>query len=274
MFREDRNRGGYHRLARAIRLFGKYQSTNLSAGMEYRAAFLTQVFAMILNNSAFIVLWIILFEQIGDINGYDFAAVMFLWSMCAVGYGMVAVFFGNSVYLSRIIYNGELDVYLLQPKPVLINLLMSRSDVSGWGDIMYGLILFVLTQPLTAGHIGLFLLFSVMFAALFVSIRVLYHSLTFFLGNAQELAQWGSDIMLTLCLYPGALFKGPALLALHSLVPAALAAWIPYELFSEFDMTKMLLLLASDAAIIVLSCFIFSWGLSFYESGNKIGARI
>ncbi len=258
----------------ATRLFGRYQATHLAAGMEYRAAFLTQVFAMIVNNSAFIVFWLILFDRVGTIRGYDFDAVMFLWALSATGFGMAAVFFGNSSHLSQIIYNGELDVYLLQPKPVLLNLLMSRSHVSGWGDMAYGMILFFATQSITVGHLVLFFLFSVLFALVLISMRVLYHSMTFFLGNADEFAARASDVVVSFVLYPGTLFKGPVLLLLHSLVPAALAAWIPFEIFRDFDATKLGLVIGADLLVAGIAYGVFCLGLRSYESGNRMGARL
>jgi len=103
----------------AIRLALAYFRFNLSAGMAYRGAFLVQVFGMALNNSAFIVFWVILYERIGgSIAGYRLTDVMFLWSLVAAGFGIGVVLFGNAHYVSRIIYQGDLDVYLLQPKPL------------------------------------------------------------------------------------------------------------------------------------------------------------
>ena len=132
-----------------VKLIAHYFRFNLSASMAYKASFLIQVFGMVLNNSAFIVFWYFLFDRIGgNIQGFEFNDVMFLWALAAMGFGMSVVVCGNATHLSRIIYSGELDVYLLQPKPVLPNVLVSRMIVSGWGDITYGLVLFAATQTL------------------------------------------------------------------------------------------------------------------------------
>ena len=53
-----------------LNLLKKYFLFNLSAGMEYRASFLIQVFGMFINNSAFVFFWLILFERVGgDYSG-------------------------------------------------------------------------------------------------------------------------------------------------------------------------------------------------------------
>jgi len=257
-----------------FRLIKKYVLFNLSAGMEYKVSFLMQVFGMALNNSAFIFFWLILFDRVGNINGYGFQEVMFLWALVAAGYGMAEVFLGNGRSISSIIYKGELDVYLLQPRAVIPNLLCSRMNTAGWGDLLYGLILFFFSQPLGIAHIGLFLLFSVAAAVLFGAVNILFHSLTFYLGNAERLAGMGYELLISFMLYPGTVFQGPVLWVLHSLIPAALVAWIPAEIFYRFSAGKMLLLLGADALFILISWFSFHQGLKKYASGNQMGTRI
>jgi len=262
------------RFGSSIRLFGHYVRFNLAAGMEYRASFVTQVLGMVLNNASFIVFWLIMFAQLGDIRGYGFREVMFLWALSAVGYGMAGAFLGNASNLSRTIMLGELDVYLLQPKPVLPSLLASRMSISAWGDMLYGVVLYAVTQPIAAGPIALFLLFSVLFCLGLASVRVFYHSLTFLLGNAEEFAGTASELVIAFCLYPGTVFDGPATLVLHSLVPAALVAWIPIGLFQSFSWGRLAALVGADALVVSAAAGLFRLGLRRYESGNRIGARM
>jgi ABC-2 type transport system permease protein len=259
---------------RAARLFYHYVRFNLRAGMEYRVSFITQVVGMALNNSAFIIFWMILYGRLQSINGYAFGDVMFLWSLASLGYGLAAVFLGNAPFLSRTIYRGELDVYLLQPKPVLANFLLSRTNVSGWGDISFGVILYAITQPAGITNVALWTAFSFLMTMVLVAMRVIYHSLTFFLGNAEEFAETASDLVLSFILYPGSIFQGPVVILLHSLIPAALIAYIPVELFRHFSAPRMLILLAADAAIVLAAWCIFHLGLRAYESGNRMGTRV
>ena len=146
---------------------------------------------------------------------------------------------------------------------------------------LYGLGLFAFTQPLTAPSIGLFLLFTVLAAGVFTAVRVLYHSLTFLLGNAEDLAGVGSEQIITFLLYPGSIFDGPLMMVvLHTLIPAALVAHLPAELFraavggATFDWPLLAAIIAGDAALIAAAWALFYLGLRRYESGNRIGARI
>jgi ABC-2 type transport system permease protein len=260
---------------RTLALAAHYFRFNLSANMAYSASFLIQVVGMALNDGAFILFWYFLFQRIGgDIQGYAFKDVMFLWALAATGFGAGVVVFGNANQISRIIYTGELDVYLLQPKPVLPNLLLSRMSVSGWGDMLYGLILFTATQPLNAYSIGMFVFFALLAMLVLTAMRVFYHSFTFFLGNSEDFAGMASELTVAFVMYPGSIFRGGTALILHSLVPAALVGFIPARLFKEFDPVLLLLLLAADLALMGIAVLTFRRGLRCYESGNRIGTRL
>ena len=270
---EGEKRSRTRRVAATLRLMGHYVRFNLSAGMEYRASFFAQVFGMALNNSAFVVFWLILYERIGgSIRGYELGDVMFLWSLAAAGIGLAMAICGNAGSLSRLIYSGELDVYLLQPKPILPNMLASRMSISAWGDVLYGLLLFVFTQRITPANVAFFAVFTLLMALGFVSIQILYHSLTFLWGNAEEIAGTASELVLSFTLYPGSIFEGPSRWLLHSLLPAGLLAYVPASLFREFHLPTFLLLLGSDAALVAVSVGAFHLGLRRYESGSSLVA--
>ncbi len=277
-----RHRRFVTRCGRTLRLLVRYFRVNLAANTAYPVPFAIQVIAMAANNAMFIAFWAILFQAIeAPIRGYTFTDVMFLWAVAAAGFGLGSIVCGNAAYLSRIVYQGDLDVYLTQPKPVLPNLLASRMSVSSWGDLLYGLGLFAVSQPLTPAGIGLYLLFVLLAAGVLVAVRVLYHSLTFLLGNAEDLAGVGSEQIINFSIYPGTIFDGPVVaVILHTLIPAALVAHLPAELFRALaggmglDWGLLAAIVGGDAALIAAAWAVFALGLRRYESGNRIGARI
>ncbi|MBN1648666.1 MAG: ABC-2 family transporter protein [Spirochaetales bacterium] len=258
-----------------LRMFGAYFRFNLSAGMAYRGAFFMQVFFMALNNSAFIVFWLILYSKIGtDIKGYQFSDVMFLWSLVPIGYGLSVVFLGNASQISQIICNGELDVYLTQPKPVLLNLLAGRMQVSGWGDIIYGFILFFAAVPFSVPGLLVLVFGGIMYGILMAAVRVIYHSLTFHFGNAEDFAQTASEMSLNFALYPESIFKGAARVMLHSIIPVAYMIFLPVSLIKAFSWRTIGTLVLADTLIIALAVLVFYRGLKRYESGNRMGSRL
>ncbi len=265
----------HHPSVGLARLASHYFRFNLSSNMAYSTSFLIQVFGMALNNSAFVVFWFVLFDRIGgDIAGYAFSDVMLLWAIAASGIGLGVVLFGNAPFLSRIIYSGELDVFLLQPKPVLPNVVMSRMVVAGWGDFIYGVILFVSTQQVTVFGVLLFALFVLLMAVVYTAIRVIYHCVSFYVGNAEGFASLAGELIITFSIYPGSVFKGASSWILHTLIPAAIVTYIPSRIFQEFDLLSLIIVLGADTVIVALAFVLFRRGVKKYESGNLIGARM
>ena len=146
--------------------------------------------------------------------------------------------------------------------------------ISAWGDLGYGILLFAFTQPLSVMRIALFIIFSLLLALVLTSMRILYHSLTFFLGNAEEFARTASELMLSFVLYPGSIFKGPTLWLLHSLVPAALVAYLPARLINDFDPVLFAVVVLADVIFAAMAWGLFRLGLRRYESGNRMGTRL
>ena len=261
-------------------LLARYVRINLLSHMEYRVAFLTQVFGMALNNAFFLLFWAVIFSQVDAVVGYTIRDIMFLYAIIAGGLGLGGVVCGNYNQISQLIVRGSLDVYLLQPKPVLPNLLVARMGAASLGDLGYGLLLFFLSQPLSAVSIVFFLCSMVATAAVYVCLMVFYHSLTFWLGNAQDLASIVQGQLVTTSLYPGAIFQGPVRIVLHTLIPAALLAYLPLEAFEHLTHTgglpigTVLAVLGGDLAICALGVGVFYRGLRRYESGNLVGTRL
>jgi ABC-2 type transport system permease protein len=130
-----------------LRIAACYFRLNLASALEYRMSFYTQAIGMALNNSAFIFFWWIAYEQIGGrIAGYSFRDVLFIWAATSSAFGLSHVLFHNVGRLSDLIITGELDVFLLQPCNILVNLSCARTSLSAYGDLAYGFILIALSQ--------------------------------------------------------------------------------------------------------------------------------
>lgn len=260
---------------KVVDLIKHYFSFNLKACMEYRAAFIGQFFAVFVNNGTFIIFWYLIYNRVGgDINGYSFNDIVMLWAIIASAFGLSEVIFGNSSKISSIIFSGELDVYILQPKPILINLVSSRMVMLGWGDILYGFIVFFIVFGLDPVRLLLFILFTITSALVFTSFRIIIHSFTFFIGNNEALAFTLENTLITAGTYPSTIFKGPVIMLLYTVIPAGFMAFLPVEIISEFNIIKLAILLIGDGIFISLSVLFFYKGIKKYESGNMIGARI
>jgi len=238
--------------------------------MEYRVSFLVQCFGMILNNSAFIFFWWILFKNVNTIGGYGFKDEMMLWAIMSTSFGLCFVAFGNVNQITRMILNGELDTYLLQPKDPLINILCSKTIVSAWGDTLYGVILFFIIKGLDIRGFLLFMLFCITGALIFTSVLVTFHALSFYAGNTEGLAQTVTEFFISFSIYPEGIFNNAVKSILYTVIPVAFIVYIPAKIINQFSIVMLLEVLGAAVLWMVIAYTMFYRGLKKYESGNLI----
>ena len=64
--------------------------------MLNKTTFITNIVFMILNNSAMIIQWIVIYSLKDSIAGYSFKEILLLWALAASTYGVSRFFFYNS----------------------------------------------------------------------------------------------------------------------------------------------------------------------------------
>ena len=258
---------------RLLTFAATYVKLNLQAALEYRVSFWAQIFAMTLNDAMWVAFWALFFGRFPVVRGYEFRDVVMLWSFGAFSYGLATGIFGGSWRFAGQVTRGELDFFLVLPKPVLLHVLVSRMSVSAWGDAIFGLACYLgLARP-APGELALFLALSLVGATLFVSYAVLVNAAAFWLGNAETFSDQVQGALLTFSLYPGSLFSGAVKVALFTVVPAGLITWVPVGLIRSWDWGVASLLAAAGALLLGLAVTAFYRGLRRYESGNLLAMR-
>jgi len=258
---------------KTVRLVLGYLRHNLMSAMAYRGAFLLQVLGMALNDAMLLFFWWVLFTRLPTLRGWDLAQVMNLYGIVAFGFGLATVVCGNAFLLARVVVRGDLDYYLALPADPLIHLLVSRMSLPSWGDVVFGLIVFLIAAPGRWAQLPLFLLTGLLVGLIFVAFSVLVGSLAFWVGNADNLAAQAINAMLTFSLYPIEIFPGAIQWLLYTLIPAALVGSLPAGLLSDFSWSRLGLLAAFTAGIVLAARAVFYHGLRRYESGNLVTVR-
>jgi len=248
--------------------------TNLSSAMEYRANFISQVVGMIINDGIYFVFWLLFFDRFKVVRGWGMSDMVLLFAIITTGYGLAFVCFGNAMNLAELIAQGRLDYYLALPRDVLLHALASRSILSAWGDLTFGLLAFLFTGRFTLPEIALWLLASVCSGAVLVSSFAIFGCLSFWLGNASVLAVQAQNAILTLALYPRDIFEGAVRFLMLTLIPAAFVGAIPLDVVRRLDWTALLGLMAFAIGITLLMRLVFYTGLRRYESGSAINVNV
>ena len=154
----------------------------LQREMLNKVTFLTNIIFMILNNACFIVQWVILYSLKENVGGYTLREVLLLWGLAASTFGASRFFFKDAFNLTEIINDGKLDVYLIQPKNVLISSITSSVDVSALGDMLYGFIMLFI-YGFSIKSFLLFTLFTICGALTTTAVSIIFSSLTFWFGK-------------------------------------------------------------------------------------------
>lgn len=262
-------------MRKRIRLAALYIRFNLSSALEYRASFLSSAVGMFISDATFIFFWWVAFTQTGGtIGGYDFRDVMFIWATGAAGGGLMLALFGNINLINRMVMNGELDTYLLQPRNPLLNLLMSRTDFTAYGDVLYGFVLMAFTNQGLSGWLGFFL--GITCGGLVMASEiVILQSTVFFLGNSSFLANMALNLSVNFCTYPEGIFPKAARFLLYWLIPAQFIVHVPLRIARGVNVGIWLpAQLLATVAFVSLAMWVFQKGLRKYESGNLIVTRI
>lgn len=267
----SRRRGGF---GRTLAFVWAYLKANVAMEMEYRAAFFAQVLSMAINDGMWVAFWVLYFTRFPVVEGWGRADVLALWAIVAAGYGVANGLFGNVLRLSQIIYGGGLDVYLTQPKNVLLHVLVSRTLASAWGDVLFGVVVFVWLCEPTWARTGLFVAGSLVTAVIVAAFFTLAQSLAFFFGNAEATAGQLMNALIHFSTYPTSIFRGAVKVLLFTALPAGFISYMPVGLLREAD--PRFIAAAAGAALLLagLAVAVFRAGLRRYESGNLVTTRL
>lgn len=246
---------------------------SLMREMLNKTAFITNILFMILNNSSFIIQWIVLYSIKDSVGGYTFRQVLLLWGLAAGTYGFSRFFFKKAFNLSETINTGGLDTYLVQPKNVLISCITHTIEPSAIGDMIYGYIMLFI-YGITLKNFLLFTIFCISGGLMLVSISVIISSFSFWFNNADMLADSINGIMINFATYPDGIFKGFCKFMLYTIVPVGLIDYIPINILSEFNLLQFLLVISVTILFIIIAFIIFYKGLKRYSSSSLMNVRI
>ena len=118
-----------------LKMIFSYFKLNVKKEWKYKTSFFMQIAMMILNDLFFIIQWYIIFQLVDNIGGYGFNETMLLFGIAAGGFGFSHAFFGGAWNIKDIVYDGKLDVFLTQPKSVLLNVSCSSTEISAFIEV-------------------------------------------------------------------------------------------------------------------------------------------
>jgi len=228
-------------LADYLHLAAAYVRFNLRAHLEYRGAFFSQVVSMFINDGAWVAFWILFFRRFPVLHGWTVTDVISLWAVVTAGFGLAFGIMGNAFQLASSIAQGEIDVWLLQPRAVLPHMLLGRSAPSAWGDALFGFVVYLGFVRPDWPHAFVFVFMSLIVGVVFIGFAVLCGSLSFFVGHAGALADQWRNALISFSTYPPTLFQGAVKVLLYTAIPAGFVSYLPVEALRSMSAVDVLL---------------------------------
>lgn len=252
-----------------LRVFQAYVMLHIKQAMEYRLNFFMQATFMLLNDFLWILIWYFIFSALQTINGYQLNDVLLIVGISAMAYGFVSFFFGNRRNVPDDVVEGKLDFFLSLPIDEIFHLMVSKSEFSGVGDIVFG---FLILYFITPSAILQGTLFAGIGAVIILGFGILVNSLSFWLEKPKFATNSLHELSLAYSSWPIDVYQAPIKAILY-LLPAAYIATVPSHLIKAFTWTEFIILIIVAIAVLAIGIFVFRIGLKKYESGNIIAMR-
>lgn len=248
---------------------------NMKAAIEYRKSFIIQTVFMFINNFFFLIFWGIVFDVSGEnINGITMNDILYLWSLPTLAYGIAFFFFGGTQKLGDYIVNGGIDILLLQPKNVIINALLSSSDFSAFGDILYGLLIGLFAVQFDLLKFLLLIILACIAALFFICTNIILRVISVWVGDTTNIEHiYTYTLLLTFSTYPENIFAGIIKFLMYTVIPAGYIAFMPIKIVSVYDFSLLLILIPIAITYILLTSLICQKALKKYESTNNVLLR-
>lgn len=260
-------------MTKSLGFIAAYFRNNFATALEYRFSFFSQILGMMINDTLWVVFWVLYFQKFPVVNGWGLNDLLVMWATITFSFGLAFGLFYNVARLPDLILQGQLDYYLALPKNVLLHLSVSNIRPVNLGDCLFGPLLLLFFVPLGPSQILLFVGGSILAAVVYYSFHLLAGSLTFFLASSEGLAANMGMALVHFSTYPTKIFDGWARVLLFTVIPAGFISEVPVELVHRFDLALLAELFLAAAVFLAIAVGVFHLGLRRYESGNLLQMR-
>jgi ABC-2 type transport system permease protein len=226
-----------------------------------------QMLIMAINDLVWVIFWVLFFDQVGSLGGWDRDTILVLQAVLTTAGGLSLGFFANARHIGSMAVGGELDAVLALPVSPLRFVLVRRIEPVNLGDLAFGLVLFFVACDPTPSRTVVFLLASLASAILLTGFLVLAGALAFFSGRSES-GELGFHSMLLLGAYPVDLFAGAIRVLLFTVIPAAFIAAVPAQLVEDLELGRAAALAGVATVLALAAGATFTAGLRRYTSGS------
>ena len=230
-------------------------------------SFWSQIGLMVVNNVVFIVFWVVFFNRVENLHGWDLDRVLLLLAVLTTVVGIVVGLLHNVRRLSSLAADGELDAALALPVPTLAHLALRRVEPVSLGDLVTGFVLFFGFASPTPLRAAVFAFGVITGSMVLLGFFIIVGSIGFFAGRS-DMSDTGLQTVVLFAHYPIDIFSGLARVLLYVVIPAGFVSAVPTRLVDEFEPQWAVAAVAAGLGFLTLGHLVFSVGLRRYTSGS------
>jgi ABC-2 type transport system permease protein len=246
--------------------------TNFRLSLAYRGAFVFTVIITVVKQILFLLSWHFFFEKYKVIQGWNFEHLLVAYGSVCFSVGFVETFFYGLKDLPRMVETGQLDSFLLQPKNVILNIAMSKGDMSALGELITGVLLISYSGYFINSFPAIILILSL--STVFMFSLLLYIScISFFVKNSFDFIRELNLNAIIVATQPNVAYRGLLKMLTFTILPVAFLSFFPIEFLRTGYWYYLCVTVVGTLFFFGLACWIFYIGLKRYESGNIIGFR-
>lgn len=244
---------------------------NLQNSSELRVSFITSIFGMMINNSAFIVLWGFFIQAVGIIGGWTVFDIVALQGFGAIVFGICLGFANGIRKLPQYTASGAFDRFMLSPKNLLIRIATSSTGIPELGDILFGIIcLSAYAIFIQADLLQILLMIGMIITAsvTFISVIICISCASFIFVDGASVVTGLFDLFFTPALFHGGAIQGSMRFVFTFIIPSLLISTLPVETIKNSDLNLLILLTILALFWLGLSFLLFHLSVRKYESSS------
>ena len=249
-------------------LWALFYANMKSYGPDKKKIFIMSFF-MIIQNSMFFAIWVILFGSVKELRGWGAEDVARMFGLTASAIGLSLFCFNGARTIAYRIHEGTMDAFIARPREVLPALLMSSSSPASLGDLFYGPLMWLCFGNMGL-HQWLLMIFLVINTAIiFTACTIAVFSAAFWLKGSTKFPEQLFEMLIIMSV--NIVHGQPFLVKIivYTVLPAAFINYLPVQLVREFDWGTFALVCGASVFYIWLAMRIFRAGLRRYV--NSIG---
>ncbi|MBN2478935.1 MAG: ABC-2 family transporter protein [Parachlamydiales bacterium] len=240
--------------------------------LAFKLSLFLKIIAIVIRQGLFIVTWGFFFNRYISIEGWGFSQALAMFGIISFGIGFVELFFYGLRELPFLIETNQLDNYITQPKNILLNVAISKGDITAISEIIYGLLLLFVSGYLFT-ELKLVILVLPLSIFFIFSLYLYLSSIGFFIKNSQgfvrELYQ-NANVIIS---QPSSAYRGFFKIFTLTILPTAYLNFFPVEFLINHHIKDIFLAYLGSLLFLALACLFFYKGLKRYESSSIISYK-